>query len=317
MSLVCVGDYGWPEGWAAALGSESRSRYYCDRLERGEILLFCEPPFSLNAADRDALIAQRASLSAVHKNISYRPRTGALGGIPRSDLGRQFLTDIMRRYSAAVERFVADFLRPYAGRYALDYASFRPIEEAGRQLPINKRNDLLHVDAFPNRPTRGARILRVFTNISREQDRVWMTGESFAELAEKHAAAAGLNRCFSPGRQLAAKATHWLHQLRLPVPDRSPYDRFMLRFHDYLKGNASYQALPGKTRTEFPPMATWMVFTDCVPHAVLSGQHALEQTFIVPVEALVSPEVSPLRTLERLCGRCLAPAKQEIGSRAA
>ena len=28
-------------------------------------------------------------------------------------------------------------------------------------------------------------------------------------------------------------------------------------------------------------MATWLVYTDGVPHSVLSGQHALEQTFII------------------------------------
>jgi len=32
-----------------------------------------------------------------------------------------------------------------------------------------------------------------------------------------------------------------------------------------------------------------MVFTDSVPHAALSGQYALEQTFIIPVKAMVEP----------------------------
>jgi hypothetical protein len=47
------------------------------------------------------------------------------------------------------------------------------------------------------------------------------------------------------------------------------------------------------------------VFTDCVPHAALSGQFAMEQTFIVPVEALVVPEVSPIRVLEKMAGRAM------------
>jgi len=42
-----------------------------------------------------------------------------------------------------------------------------------------------------------------------------------------------------------------------------------------------------------------------VPHAALSGQFAMEQTFIVPVEALVTPEVSPIRVLEHLTGRAM------------
>lgn len=44
------------------------------------------------------------------------------------------------------------------------------------------------------------------------------------------------------------------------------------------------------------------MFTDLVPHAAVSGQYALEQTFIVPKSALVLPEIAPVRVLERLCG---------------
>jgi hypothetical protein len=45
-----------------------------------------------------------------------------------------------------------------------------------------------------------------------------------------------------------------------------------------------------------------MVYTDGVPHAVMSGQYALEQTFIVPPEALVSPQAAPIRVLESVTG---------------
>jgi len=46
-----------------------------------------------------------------------------------------------------------------------------------------------------------------------------------------------------------------------------------------------------------------MVYTDGVPHAVLSGQYALEQTFIVPAQALVSPQAAPVTVLEALTGK--------------
>jgi Protein of unknown function (DUF2843). len=72
-----------------------------------------------------------------------------------------------------------------------------------------------------------------------------------------------------------------------------------------LKENDDYQQNAPKTRIEFPPGATWMVFTDTVPHAVLSGQHAMEQTFIVPIEALVEPDEAPVRILERMSGKPL------------
>jgi hypothetical protein len=87
---------------------------------------------------------------------------------------------------------------------------------------------------------------------------------------------------------------------------RSAYDRFMLRFHDYLKFNGEYQESCTKYRFEFPTDSTWMVFTDVVPHSVLSGRYALEQTVIVRRESLAQGENAPIEILQRLCGRPLA-----------
>jgi hypothetical protein len=39
-----------------------------------------------------------------------------------------------------------------------------------------------------------------------------------------------------------------------------------------------------------------------VPHAVESGTPALEQTVIVPRQALVRPDIAPITVLEHLCG---------------
>ena len=52
-------------------------------------------------------------------------------------------------------------------------------------------------------------------------------------------------------------------------------------------------------------MATWVVFTDSVAHAALSGQYAVEQTFLIPPKALVAPEAAPFRILEGIAGRPL------------
>jgi hypothetical protein len=49
-----------------------------------------------------------------------------------------------------------------------------------------------------------------------------------------------------------------------------------------------------------------MVFTDTVSHAVLRGQYALEQTFIVARESLALPERAPIAILERLAGTPLS-----------
>ena len=163
----------------------------------------------------------------------------------------------------------------------------------------------MHVDAFPTRPTRGNRILRCFTNINPSRSRNWLTTDRFPKLAEKFAKDAGLDEIARSGD---AKGS-WVNRLRravgLKVINRSAYDKFMLRFHDYLKENSDFQQNCEKIHIAFPPLATWMCYTDSVPHAVLSGQYALEQTFIIPMKALVLPEKAPIRVLERMAGRAL------------
>jgi hypothetical protein len=208
---------------------------------------------------------------------------------------------VLREYSRSVVQLTASILPSYAVRWRVDFASFRSEEEAGRELPLRSRNDLVHVDAFPTRPTRGDRILRVFTNVNPEAPRVWASGGTFEELAARFAAASGLlpraRRAGVDGalRRLARAAG-------LPVAVRSPYDRFMLSFHHYLKENRAFQEEGGKITLRFPAGSTWMVFTDMVSHAVLAGRYALEQTFIVSRESLALPEKAPIAILERIAG---------------
>ena len=49
-------------------------------------------------------------------------------------------------------------------------------------------------------------------------------------------------------------------------------------------------------------------------HAVLSGQFAVEQTFIVPRSAMVLPDKAPIAVLETICGYPLA-MEQGTGNR--
>ncbi len=311
MSWTSVNDFRHPAGWDDTPNRDERMRWYCEQLERGQILLFDSLPFDLPQADRQFLLSLRQTDSRYHKNISYRPTQDVLRGFSskcREDVSR--LHAIMRDYSGHVTGFLSRFLAPYAPHWQLDFASFRPLEESGRDLPLHKRNDLIHVDAFPSRPTNGARILRVFTNINPTRPRVWVTTDRFQGLAERHAAQAGLfeiaARSPSPSLPLLRPVKILGRAVGLAGPERSPYDRFMLRFHDYLKENRDFQHGCTKTRLEFPPHSTWVVFTDGFPHAVLSGQCALEQTLIVPPDALVAPQHSPLHLLEALCGTRLS-----------
>jgi len=83
-----------------------------------------------------------------------------VGGSPAGFSGNAATTNrvhtIMRNYSAQVIEFLTKFLSPYAGKWILDFSKLPPLEEEGRDLPLHKRNDLLHVDAFPSRPRAAA-----------------------------------------------------------------------------------------------------------------------------------------------------------------
>jgi hypothetical protein len=211
------------------------------------------------------------------------------------------LQQIMRGYSTSVVQFLARFLAPYQQHWKLDYASFRPQEEQNRDLPLRRRNDLLHTDAFPTRPTYGARILRFFNNINPTRTRDWIVSDPFATTVRQfapHQIAPHPGSALSRAGKSAARALGL--GAAIPSLKRSPYDDFMMRFHNFLKENPRFQSECPKYPFQFPPGSSWMVYTDTVPHAVLAGQYALEQTFLVRPEAMVRPEISPLKLLEEI-----------------
>jgi len=297
-----VSDYRHPGGWTYGDPS-TRARWYCEQLERGKILFWPSLPFEFPSSDLEFLLGQTASGSRFHKNVSYRPSQDLMRGTEATGAARERLHACLREFSKRVVAFTASVLIPYQSRWKLDYTSFRPLEEEGRSLPLHKRNDLLHVDSFPTRPTGGARILRVFANISRAKPRVWLTGEPFSDLAARFSDLVGLHE-FAEKQPNSAFRRAAL-SMGFGGESHTRYDRFMLHFHDWLKENSEYQRNPAATRLEFPPLSCWMVFTDTVPHAVLSGQHAMEQTFIIPVDAMVEPDIAPIRVLERISGKPL------------
>jgi len=276
-------------------------------LERGDILYFPASPPLLPGEDRAFLVTQKQVNASYHKNISYRPVEDRLKGVDQEDADqRARVHEIMRCYSQRAIAFMGSFLKRYAAGWKIDFASFRPIEESGRQAALHSRNDLLHFDSFPTRPSHGDRLLRIFTNIHPERDRVWITTDHFEALAGQFAQRIGLH-C-KPGalaacRDLTVKAAA---KLGLPVVDRPPYDRFMLKFHHAMKEDAGFQETCRKDRWEFPSGSTWIVFTDSASHACLSGQYALEQTFIIGRGSLACPEIAPIAILEKLAGYPLA-----------
>lgn len=305
MGLIEVRDF-TGQGWTAPDQGKARARWYCEQLEEGKILFFEHTPFPLPDEERAFLLQVRQASATYHKNISYRPGQDRVKGFARGSADENTLRTILRAYSQRVIRFASEFLLPYAQRWQLDVASFRPVEEEGRRLPRRARNDLLHIDSFPSRPTHGNRILRVFSNLNPMKSRIWITTQTFDILAPQFATAAGLPRIVahtrSPFRRWQRRFVRLARAAGAPLLERSPYDEFMLRFHHYLKTDQTFQERSVKYRWEFPPNSTWLVFTDMVPHAVLAGQYALEQTFLVSRDALLLPRKAPLHVLEELAG---------------
>jgi len=293
-------------GALTGVGAE-QLRTWCAALEAGGVLYFPETPLPIPPDDLEVLLGQQQSESKLHKNIAYKPRTDELTGLDAKTSPAHTVLqvhDVMRRYSQTVERFLTRFLAPYRQRWVLDYASYRPLEEQGRDLPVRRRNDLLHTDAFPTRPTRGWRILRFFHNIHPTRTRDWVVGEPFPKVVGS----------FTPGtlavphrdNPLARGGKNIATAIGLgklvPQWKRTPYDEFMMKLHNAMKENAEFQDTCVRERIEFAPGSSWMVYTETVPHAVLAGQYALEQTFLVDPAAMVTPESAPVAVLEKMAG---------------
>jgi len=157
------------------------------------------------------------------------------------------------------------------------------------------------VDAFPSRPTNGARILRLFVNVNPSEPRIWATSLPFSRLLEKFGNAAGLPRFQRLG--LARTLTEQMLGIFQPARrKRSAYDSFMLRLHDFLKAHDEFQERGPKQYWKFPPGSAWLVFTDVASHGVLRGRFALEHSYFVSPATLSLPQESPPALLERACG---------------
>lgn len=229
------------------------------------------------------------------KNISWEPLRGVRGQGPAHDAA--LLAALMQRYARQSRALLSSLLPAYLPYLQQGKSSFRPVEIAGRASSWRKDDTRLHVDSFPASPTQGRRILRVFTNIHPHgAPRVWKLGAPFAQVARRFLPAA--TRPW-PG---SATLLQWLHVTR---SRRTPYDHYMLQLHDAMKADLAYQAQVEQHTHAFAPGQTWVVFTDVVSHAALRGQHALEQTWLLPVTAMAEPGKSPLAMLERQLGRPL------------
>jgi hypothetical protein len=269
------------------------------RLERGDVVSLPACPFPVPAGDDLHFLLAQSLGGGRHKNISYDPVTGRVAGFRRrSEAQASRLRGLLAAFADHAATWLAGAAPGYAAALRRDRVSFRPEEEATRCLRLHARNDLLHIDAFPSRPTSGDRILRLFANINPIDPRVWMTSHTFPRLLERYGHEAGLP---------TGNRTGWVRQIGRAVRGlfggrrRTTYDDFMLRFHHFLKRSYHFQEKGPRRFWTFAPGSAWLAFTDGISHAEMRGQFALEHTFFVPVAALRHPELSPVRLLEAVC----------------
>lgn len=282
--------------WQTAL-SEADRRHALDALESGSVLYFPRLRFDFEGPENE-LLDKRWEPRA-RKNVSYDPQLKALGGVAPDEPAAAVLAGMMQRYADSVQDLLHRLLPGYRDALVRARTSFRPVEIAGRRAPSYRKDDTrLHIDAFPSRPTGGARILRVFSNVNPQGElRAWRVGEPFAEYARR----------FQPRLRAPLPGSAALLELVGATKQRrTPYDHYMLQLHDRGKADLDYQRGAPQTPFGFPSGSTWIAFTDQVLHAADAGQYLLEQTFHLPVAAQGHPERSPLRVLERLIGHALA-----------
>ena len=265
-----------------------------DALEHGKILVFLNLPFAFE--EREKPLLSPSISNGKSKNVSLKP-SGEVGGTSLIGDDAHALKNMIERFAQTATDFVLNLLPHYAGRLERAPTSYRPVEIEGRPASAIHDDTRLHVDAFPSRPMRGRRIMRLFTNVNPDGvPRIWHVGEPFEDMA----------RTLLPRAKEGSAIHSWLLATAgITKGRRSAYDNLMLGLHDSAKLDERYQKECAQIEVPFAPGTTWLCYTDQVMHAALAGQYVLEQTFHLDADAMARPELSPLKVLERLKGHAL------------
>jgi hypothetical protein len=280
-----------------------------DALEHGSIVYFPRSPVALPAAEDLDFFRDELPGLLKRKNISFHPEDGRTRGLDSAEADVvERVSRVLKSVSDDIAAFLAEKAPRLTDRWTVGTCSFRPMEEKGRDLSAHASNELVHIDAGAYGATHGDRILRFFINVNPLAERVWATKGSFPELFAEHGERAQLgHRNAGPGYLSKGPLDHLrsgvinLAALAAPVLkvlDSSPYDRTMRKFHNYMKDTPSFQQQQqGHQEFRFPPFSAWMVYTDMVSHACLSGRHAFVHTSLVRLENCHMPELAPINIL--------------------
>lgn len=280
--------------WQENFSIESQ-QHAIENLESGKILFFPNLNFVLNP--NESRFLDPDFTDPKNKNISFNAKTNTVRGAVAQENEITEIKILLKRYFDHTNNFIAALFPNYMTALEPARTSFRPVEVEGRISSYRKDDARLHIDAFPSTPNQGRRLLRVFCNINpHNKPRVWRVGDEFENVA----------KYFLPKINKPWPGSHYLlKRFNLTKTKRSDYDHYMLRMHNLMKADLDYQKNAAQIQFDFPAQSCWIVMTDHVSHAAMSGQHLLEQTYYLPVDAMQNPQYSPLKVLERLLNKPL------------
>lgn len=263
-------------------------------LESGKVLYF--PSIAFTPHKDELRLFDPGIRDPRSRNISLGA-DGKLKGAAADEEGQQALAAMMGRFRDQAEDLLATLTPRYKPQMKRGAVSFRPTLVETRAQSWRADDRRLHVDAFPSRPNRGERLLRVFANVNPEgKPRVWRVGEPFEQMA---------GRFLPMAKGYSAWQARALHTLGVTKSLRSEYDHLMLQLHDGMKSDLYYQQNAPQLSVAFPAGSTWVCFSDQTSHAAMSGQYLLELTAQLPPSEQYDPDSSPLAILSRMMGRRL------------
>ena len=280
---------------AAEAGARAR-----EVLEAGRIAVFPNLAFELLDVERaflDPANPVRLRFREAGRNgrptLLFYPPTGSLrGGRPIGLSGRQ-LRALMSRYADWAQELALAVLPGAKGLLEREFTTFRPAIRTSLQR--------LHMDAAIARPTQGRCWLRVFRNANGGGvPRVWQVGGHFEAAAEQF-----VKRLPPRVRERVPGASALLRLLGVSKGRATPYDHTMRQLRELMIGDRAFQDSAPREVVSFPAGSTWLAYTDVALHGAISGQHSLDQSFLIDSRVLSDPSRSSLRILERLTGRSL------------
>jgi 3-deoxy-D-manno-octulosonic acid hydroxylase-like protein len=272
-----------------------------DALEAGNLVFLKGRGFALTGRER-AIITDSRIMSRGNEERSKRNGRPTLTFDVGSDRllfstirtpEKREIEAMLRRYSEWSRNLLRTMVPEFAQACEQNRIIYRPVER--------NRVQGLHVDSTYLYPTQGRAKLRIFCNIDpKGRPRVWEIGERFENFAQRYLPLVRAERGW-----FQTALDRFASLVGVVKGRRTEYDHLLESIRSRGKSDRDYQKSAPRRIVSFPAGSAWIGLTDVVLHGGISGQHALDQVFFVPPEAMRNPSRSALGILERLSGHTL------------